>query len=180
MGSSVVDVNGVPAFDETYPAWQGIAPIKDAISFVLLDEAVTQDYIRIDFNSPGNPAGYVECCRLLIGTRVTHDGFNYDRETQVDDTSSINDEFGSLTVENYTVRQQLKFVISGVKDEAYYDKWLRFNLSVGTSKFFLLLEQVGTQYEQIKACYVRNLANPKAVERGPNNHEIEYNCVTYK
>jgi len=180
MGSSVADVNGVPAFDQTYPAWQGIAPIKDAISFVLLDSPVTQNYIRIDFTSPGNPAGYVEVCRLLIGTRVEYDGFDIGREETIDDTSGIDDQYGAVTIEEYRIRQQFKFSVSNIKDADYYEKWQPFLMSVGTSKFFLLLEEVGGNYEQRKAFYVRNTAQPKRADVAYNNQSIEFTAVTYK
>lgn len=180
MGATVAELNGVAAFDHTYPAWQGIAPIKDAISFVLLDEAETHQYIRIDFNSPGNPDGYVEACRLLVGSRVEYDGFDYGREEMIDDTSGIDDQFGAVTIDEYRIRQQFKFAISGVKDAAYYGEWQPFLMSVGTSKFYLLLEEVGGEYEQRKAYYIRNTNQPRAVEVSHNNHSIEFQVTTYK
>ena len=178
MGTSVADVNGVPAFDHTYSAWQGIAPMGKAISFVLLDEPVTQQYIRIDFTSPGNPDGYIECCRLVVGTRVENVGIDIGHEEVFEDTSGIDDQFGAVTIDSYAIRQQHKITISNVKEADYYQNWQPFLHSVGMSKWFLYVEEVGGAYEQNKTFYVHNTAQPKRVNNGYDNQTIELQVTT--
>lgn len=178
MGATVAELNGVAVYDHTFDAWSGIAPLDDAISLFLLDAPVTHQYIRLDFTSPGNPDGYVECCRLLLGTRIENVGIDIGREEEMEDTSAITDEYGSLTIDNYRVRQKMKINLSGVKDADYYESWQPFLKSVGTSKFFLFVEELG-DYQQRKTYYVRCHANPKRTDVGYNNQTLELQATTY-
>lgn len=180
MGATVAELNGVAAFDHTYKAWDGIAPLDDVISMFLLDSPVSHQYIRLDFTDATNPDGYIQCCRLVVGMRVTNVGIDIDHEEEIDDTSNIVDEFGSLTIENYRVRSKHKIVVSGIKDADYYTNWQPFIVSTGMSKFFLFVEKDDDQFTQRKTLYVRSSANPKRTDRGSNNNTVEFQVTTYK
>lgn len=180
MGTTVTEVNDNAAFDQTFSAWSGIAPIDDATSVFLLDAPVTYQFIRLDFADPTNPDGYFECCRLLLGTRVTNVGIDIGHEVELDDTSNILDEYGSLTIDSYRVRTKHKITVSGVKDADYYANWEPFMLSTGMSKFFLFIEKDDDEFAQRKTLYVRNSANPKRTDNGSNNNTLEFQVTTYK
>lgn len=180
IGTTAAQVNGTAPFDQTFSAWSGIAPVDDAISMFLLSAPVTGSFIRIDFSDAGNPAGYFQCCRLVIGKRVTNAGIDIGHEEVFDDTSGIEDAYGAVTIDKYGIRQQHKITISHVKEEEYYASWRPFLASVGMSKFFLYAERTDDPYQQHKTFFVRNSAQPKRVNTSYDQQQIELQVTTYK
>lgn len=180
MGATLAELNGVTPFDETYAAWSGVPPIGDAISFALLDDPVTYQYIRIDFNSPGHPDGHIEVCRLVVGMRVMNEGIDIGHEEVFDDRSSISEGTGFTTIERYNVRQQHKISISHIRELDYYTHWRPFLAAVGQSKFFLYMERTDDPYQQQKTFYVRNSTSPKRLNLSYDQQQLELGVTTYK
>lgn len=180
FGSSVIDVISAPVFDQTFSAWSGLAPISEATCVFTLAAPVTQDFIRIDITSPGNPAGYVEVSRLVVGLRIEFDGINYGHEEVFDDTSTIEDANGAVTIDTYAIRQQHKIEIAHIKADAYLSKWRPFLSAVGMSKFFLYVEELGGPFNQHKTHFVRNVAAPKRINLAYDQETVELTVGTWK
>lgn len=180
MGANAADLVGAPAFDQTYPAWSGVKPLDKAISFVQLNMPVSHAYIRIDFASAGNPDGFVEVCRLVLGKRITNAGIDVGAEATFDDRSNVIEGRGFTTIERYTVRQSHKITIGQVTESQFYNDWEPFLASVGQSKFFLYVEETESPYLQRKTFYVRNVQQPKSNRKAYDQQDIDLTVVTYR
>lgn len=162
-GATLASLDATPPLDLTFVAWTGSAPLNKAISFHLLSAPSAYSFVRIDINSPGNPDGYIEASRLVLGSRVATAGINIGAERQHMDGSVIEDGPGYTTIQEYRRRLQWKVAIGPIKASEYYGTWDRFLHRVGKSRGFLFIEDTTADWVQSEAAFVRIQTEAKAV-----------------
>jgi hypothetical protein len=161
-GATAAAVDGTTGLtvDQTFAAWSGVAPTKGALSFKLLGASVTSPFVRIDITSTGNPAGYVEVSRIVLGLRVAHDGVGVGAEQTFEDMSVIEEGPGYTTVDRYGVRIAWKITLDGITDAMYYTNWFPFLRDVGKSKAFVFIPDDSVSYIQNQAIFGRLSGSP--------------------
>jgi len=161
-GATAAAVDGTTGLtvDQTFTAWSGVAPTKGALSFKLLAASVTSPFVRIDITSTGNPAGYVEVSRIVIGLRVQHDGVSVGAEQTFEDMSIIEEGLGYTTVDRYGVRVGWKITLDGITDAMYFTNWFPFLRDVGRSKAFVFIPDDSSTYLQNQAMLCRISGSP--------------------
>ena len=141
--------------DATVPAWTGTAPTSGALTVLVLDAPIAASFVRLDLTSSGNPDGYVEASRLIIGKRVQADGIDIGCEQTFEDGSDVQEGLGFTTVDEYRVRIGWKVSVSGVKEADYWAKWFPFLRSIGRHKGFLFLPDSESDHVQTQAVFGR-------------------------
>lgn len=179
--SSQADVNSGTnlTVNQTVAAWTGTAPTNGALSFVTLAAPVTSPFVRIDITSNGNPAGYVQASRLVVGKRVNHDGVAMGAEQTYEDSSVVEEGPGFTSVERYNVRVGWKVTLDGIKDAAYYGNWFPFLRSVGKSRAFVFIPDDASAYVQNQAVFCRVSSSPaKANFPGQDAGIVEFTVLS--
>lgn len=164
--------SNAPTLDQTFHAWEGLAPEYGAISLLKLSTLRTEQYVRIDFASPLNPAGYVQAQRLVVGKRFENDGLDIGADRFYQDTSSVEEGLGYTAVDRYNVRVGWKLTISGVKTEPFETQWHPFARWAGNSRAFLFVEDDDPAYLQNRAALVRFTGQAKG-----SSAASDYNLV---
>lgn len=154
-GATLASLDATPPLDLTFVAWTGMAPLAKAISFHLLSAPVAYSFVRIDINSPGNPDGFIEASRLVLGSRVATAGINIGAERRFLDGSVIEDGPGYTTIQEHRRRLLWKVGIGPIKATEYYGTWDRFLHRVGKSRGFLFIEDTNAPWVQSEAAFVR-------------------------
>lgn len=172
-GPTLESLNTNPPLDLTFVAWTGFAPLAKATSFHLLNAPVAYSFIRLDISSPGNPDGFIEASRLVIGSRVATAGVNIGAERQHMDSSIIQDGPGYTTVQEYRSRLQWKVAIGPLKADQYYGTWDRFLYKVGKNRGFLFIEDTEADWVQSETAFVRNQAEAKSVNVSSDFNKLE-------
>lgn len=176
--ASAVDGTSGLTVDQTFSAWSGTAPTAGALSFKLLSSAVTSPFVRIDITSTGNPAGYVQASRLVIGKRVVTDGVSIGAEQTFEDMSSIEEGLGYTTVDRYGVRIGWKVTLEGIKDAAYYGTWFPFLRDVGRSKAFVFIPDDSVSYIQSQAIFGRVTSSAKGTSPVADYNNVELSLLS--
>jgi hypothetical protein len=172
-GATLAALDASPPLDLTFVAWFGTAPLNKAISFHLLSAPSAYSFVRIDINSPGNPDGFIEASRLVLGSRVATAGININAERQHMDGSVIEDGPGYTTIQEYRRRLQWKVAIGPILASQYYGTWDRFLNKVGKSRGFLFIEDTNSPWVQSEAAFVRNQADAKSVNVSSSHNKME-------
>lgn len=141
-----------PTYDVTISAWTGVAPAAGAISLLTLAATRNETFLRIDITSTGNPAGYVQVQRFVVGKRIENAGLDIGYERGPEDTSAVDEGLGYTSINRYNVRVSWKITISGMKEIDYETYWYPFTRYVGRSRAFLFVE------ESANAGYLQNRA----------------------
>lgn len=174
----VAGTTGLTA-NRTVNAWSGTAPTNGALSFITLPTPITSPFVRIDISSGGNPAGYVEASRLVIGQRVNHDGISMGAEQTYEDSSVIEEGPGFTSVERYNVRIGWKVTLDGIKDAALYGTFYPFLRSVGKSRAFVFIPDDSSPYVQNQAVFCRVNSSPaKASFPGQDANLVEFTVLS--
>lgn len=147
------------AIDVTQTAWSGTAPTRGAK--VIVNFTSTQLlYLRVDIVSTGNPAGYVEAARLIVGKALNLDGIDIGAEHEFVDEFAA---FQSAGTNALPVLMKWKVGISGVTEAAYWTEWQAFFEYVGKRNAFLFVPVMGGTYLQRQASYCVMSDAPKAI-----------------
>lgn len=172
--SAAVDGTTGLSADVTFQAWSGSAPTNGALSFRLLGTAITSPFVRIDITSTGNPAGYVQASRLVIGKRVVTDGVSIGAKQTFEDMSVIEEGPGYTTVDEYGVRIGWKVTLEGISDADFNTNWFPFLRAVGRKKGFVFIPDDSSPYVQTQAVYGRmnNVASGESPVADYNNVEL--------
>jgi hypothetical protein len=179
--ATLADVNNGTnlTYNRTVSAWTGPAPTSGALSFVTLPTANTSPFVRIDITSTGNPAGYVQASRLVIGKRVDHDGVSMGAEQTYEDSSVVEEGPGYTSVDRYNVRVGWKVTLDSIKDAAYYGNWFPFLRSVGKSRAFVFIPDDASPYLQNQAVFCRVNSSPaKANFPGQDAGIVEFTVLS--
>jgi hypothetical protein len=180
-GATLADVNNGTnlTFNQTKAAWTGTEPTNGALSFFTLPAPITSPFVRIDITSTGNPAGYVQASRLVIGKRVNHDGVSMGAEQTYEDSSVVEEGPGYTSVDRYNVRVGWKVTLDGIKDAAYYGNWFPFLRSVGKSRAFVFVPDDTSPYVQNQAVFCRVNSSPaKASFPGQDAGIVEFTVLS--
>lgn len=172
-GPTLESLSSNPPLDLTFVAWTGNAPLAKATSFHLLNAPTTYQFVRLDITSNGNPDGFIEASRLVVGTRVATAGINIGAERQHMDGSVIEDGPGYTTIQQYRSRLQWKVTIGPIKASEYYGTWDRFLYKVGKSRGFLFVEDTEAPWVQSETAFVRNQAEAKSVNVASDYAKME-------
>lgn len=154
------DVLNAPAIDQTFAAWSGVSPQAGAVSLLTLPRSKNNPWVRVDITSTGNPDGFVEAQRLIIGKRVENPGLDIGFERTYEDTSAI--ESGPVdAITRYNVRIGWKLSISGMDQDSFEREWHPFARNVGQSRDFLFVEDTNPAYLQNRAAVCRFTGSAK-------------------
>jgi hypothetical protein len=140
-----------PLFDVTLAAWSGVSPVRGALTLVQLAATYTAAFVRIDITSTGNPAGYVEVQRIVMGKKVSCDGVDIGCEQGFDDTSTLEEALGDTIVDQQRVRDTWKATVSNVREQEWYTNWYPFLRGVGSNGDFLFVPETDPTYMQNQA-----------------------------
>ncbi|MEG8030663.1 hypothetical protein QP179_03220 [Sphingomonas aurantiaca] len=176
--SAVVDGTTSLTVDQTFNAWSGVAPTNGALSFKLLGASVTSPFVRIDITSAGNPAGYVQAQRCVIGKRVTTDGVAVGAELSFVDMSSVEDGLGYTTVDRYGVKIGWKVTLEAITDALFYTNWFPFLRDVGKSKAFVFIPDDSVPYVQTTAIFGRVTSDAKGTSPIADYNNVEINILS--
>ncbi|MBD8619759.1 hypothetical protein IFT67_12585 [Sphingomonas sp. CFBP 13728] len=176
--SAAVDGTSGLTVDQTFPAWSGTEPTNGALSFKLLAAKVTSPFVRIDIDSTGNPAGYVQAQRLVIGKRVVTDGVAVDAEQTFEDMSNVEEGLGYTTVDRYGVRVGWKVTLEGISDAAYYGNWYSFLRDVGSSKAFVFIPDDSVAYVQTQAVFGRIKSGARGTSPVADYNNVELSILS--
>lgn len=176
-GATAAAVDGTTGLtvDETFAAWSGVAPTNGALSFKLLNVSNTSPFVRVDFTSTGNAAGYVQASRLVLGKRVETDGVAVGAEQTFEDMSVIEDGPGYTTVDVYGTRVGWKVTLDGITDALYNINWFPFLRDVGKRKALVFIPETESTYIQSQAVFGRLVGSaPKG-----SSPVADYNTVEF-
>lgn len=137
-----------PVFDVTVIGWTGVAPARGALTLVQLATAYTPAFVRVDITSTGNPAGYVEVQRIVIGKKVSCDGVDIGCEQAFEDQSPVEDTMGYTTVDDVRVRDAWKATVSNIKEVDYWTTWYPFLRTLGKTRDFLFVPDTDPTFMQ--------------------------------
>ncbi len=179
-GSSSTAVDGTSGLtvDQTFAAWSGTAPSGGALSFRALGSAVTSSFVRIDIVSSGNPSGYVQAARFVIGKRVITDGVSIGADQTFEDMSVIEEGPGFTTVDEYGVRVAWKVTLEGITDANYNGNWYPFLRAVGRKKAFVFIPDDGSTYIQTQAIFGRITSSAKGTSPVADYNNVELNILS--
>lgn len=155
-GASAAAVAGTSGLtlNQTISAYTGVDPADGgAISIYQLASPVTSPFVRIDITSTGNPSGFVQAQRLVIGKRVAADGLDLGAEWTPEDGSEVSNERGVTTINPFGVRTTLKLSLTALKEADYWGKWWPFLKSVGKQKAFLCIPDDDPAYLQNQSVF---------------------------
>jgi len=137
-GSNSADMSAL-LFDTTVQGWTGAAPARGATTLLAMANSYAPAFVRIDISSSGNPDGYVEVQRIVIGKRVQTDGINIGCDHMFED-SSINEEINGYTVSDaLRMRDSWKVTMNNIKETDYWTTWYSFLRGVGSTAGFLFV-----------------------------------------
>lgn len=176
--SAAIDGTSGLTVDQTFNAWNGTPPTNGALSFMLLNNAVTSPFVRIDITSAGNPAGFVEAQRLVLGKRVITDGVSNNAEQTFEDMSSVEEGLGFTTVDRYVVRVGWKVTLDAIKDADYYANWYPFLREVGRSKAFVFIHDDTSPYAQTQAVFGRITTTAKGASPVADFNVVELSILS--
>jgi hypothetical protein len=155
-GASAAAVAGTSGLtlNQTISAYSGTDPADGgAITICQLASPVTSAFVRIDVTSTGNPAGYVQAQRLVIGLRVLADGLDLGAEWTPEDGSEVSNDRGFTSINPFGVRTILKLSLTALKESDYWAKWWPFLKSVGKQKAFLCIPDTDPTYLQNQSVF---------------------------
>lgn len=107
-----------------------------------LSSTRTERYVRIDIVSTGNPSGYTEVQRVVVGKACALTGIaGVDLGHQISfvDPSVAYQYNGGESYDRYQRLPQMKFTVSMVTDADWRADWYGFLQDVGISKAFLVV-----------------------------------------
>ncbi|WP_156348280.1 hypothetical protein [Sphingomonas sp. Leaf34] len=175
-GSSAAAMTS-PVFDVTVSAWSGTAPNRGATTLIQLASAVTPAFVRIDITSTGNPVGYVEVQRLVVGKKVVCDGVDIGCEHGLEDQSQSEDILGSTVFDEFRVRDSWKATISNVKETDYWTIWVPFLRGIGKTRDFLFVPETDPAFLQNQAIMGRITSNAKGSYRSSDLLLVDLNIL---
>ena len=162
-----------PTYDQSFAAWSGVAPAAGALSLHMAAASRSETFVRIDITSTGNPAGYVEAQRLVIGKRFENVGLDIGAERTMEDQSAVEDGLGWTSINRYNVRVGWKATISLLKEADYETQWVPFARYVGRSRAFLFVEDDTPAYLQNRASLCRMTASAKGQSVSSDYYTID-------
>jgi hypothetical protein len=179
IGATEAETITAPTYDSgSLPAWTGVAPVRRAITLLLLDQAIAAPFVRIDIAAPGHLAGYVEAGRIVMGIRAEHDGVDFDAEEAIEDGSDVEDGLGYTSVDPSWVRNSWKVAISGIKNLAYHTLWRPFFVSVGRQRAFVFCPETNPLYLQSQVTFGRLVNSPKATFNASNAGKVDLTIMS--
>lgn len=126
-------------------AFTGSLPLgSTAKTIIKLGATRTERYIRLDFVSTGNPAGYVEAQRIVIGKALALTGgagVNLGYEVTMNDQSIAYTGAGWRSFDRYQVLPALKLSVGTMGDVDWRNDWFGFLQSVGMNTAILCVPQ---------------------------------------
>ncbi|WP_242152591.1 hypothetical protein [Sphingomonas sp. BAUL-RG-20F-R05-02] len=168
-----------PTYDSgTLSAWSGAAPANRAMSLVALPTARTETYVRIDITSTGNPDGFVQAQRLVIGKRLENVGADLGVERSYEDTSNVEDGPGYMQIDRFNVRTQWKFTISDIKEADWEGNWAPFLKRVGVSRSFLFVEDSNPAFLNSRSGLVRSIVSAKGAPKSSDFYVLDMTVKT--
>lgn len=176
--AAAVDGTSGLTVDQTFLAWSGVSPTAGALSFFQITNAVTSAFVRIDITSTGNPKGYVEASRLVLGKRVVTDGVAVNAEQTFEDMSNVEDGLGWTSVDEYGVRIGWKVTLEGIKDADYNTNWFPFLRAVGRKKAFVFIPDDGVAYIQTQAVFARITSSAKGSSPVADYNNVELSLLS--
>ncbi|NML04265.1 hypothetical protein [Sphingomonas sp. G-3-2-10] len=162
-GASAAAVAGTSglALNQTISAYSGTTPASgNAISIYQLPTPITSPFVRIDITSTGNPAGYVQAQRLVIGSRIEAAGLDLDTDWGLEDDAS--EDGGFVDADLYGTRVSIKPRVWGLSEADYWTKWFPMLRAIGKRKAILCIPDTDPAYLQNQAIFGRVTSSAKA------------------
>lgn len=167
-----------PQVDRTVQAWTGAPGSNGAITYVGLETTTNGPYVRIDIVSTGNPAGYVEVQRVVIGKRVEVQAIDSGASQGFEDASTIEDINGMTLTDVYRVRDSWKFTVSDTTRATYATQWYPLLKSVGKHRALLFVPDTTSPYLQTEACLAYVTGSPKGDSQSSDFWKMDINLLS--
>ncbi|MFX4084043.1 hypothetical protein N6H05_23890 [Sphingobium sp. WTD-1] len=154
--NSASNTTASPTYDSgNLSAFSGSSNSAGSLTLLTLSGARTETFIRIDITSTGNPAGYVEAARVVIGKRLEEDGIDLNAEHSFEDTSQSTQYRGFEAIDPFDVKPSWKVTIGYVKEANYWTNWYPLLRDVGMKKAVLFLPDRDSAYLQSENLFGR-------------------------
>lgn len=135
--------------------------------------------IEIQLQDSSNPAGYIDCARIICGD-YWQPVYTADRQnltvTTTDTTENIRTDFGSLVADQGFVYDELQFSLSTLVDSDR-DELVKILQRVGTARYLLVSvfpENNNSREEQLYTVYgKRNNSGLQYVVAGFTSHQVQ-------
>lgn len=163
-----------PAYDSgNLSAFSGTANSLGSMTLLTLSGVRTETFIRIDITSTGNPAGFVEAARLIIGKRIEEDGIDQNADHNFEDTSQNTPYRGFDAIDPFDVKTSWKFTIGYIKEASYWQNWFPFLRDVGMKKAVLFVPDRDSAYLQSETVFGRVTSMAKGNPVSSDYYKLE-------
>ncbi len=167
---SVADMSSDVLLDYSVNAWNGVAPVGSAITYIPLDRPYTAQFVRLDFTTSNT---FVEVSRVLIGKRIEVDGIDNDPSITHVGGATVEDGPGWTTVGEARTRVQWTANVGNVPSTAYYQEWSPFLSRAGKHAGFLFVPQTDSTALQHEAKLVRHQQDANTVPLSMTRYRVE-------
>jgi hypothetical protein len=173
---------GIGAYAGTaQAAFTGNKPIGWTTKSVYRFTARTERYVRIDLVSTGNPSGYTEVQRIVIGKAIITLGVDTDPEQTLIDYSNITSDGGSDVIDVGSMKMMWRVNMGWVDDAQWRSDWLSFFTAVGKRNPFLfvpIVETPSTWQQDVVFGRMRNDPGSKMATRLRRSVEIKIEGIS--
>jgi len=143
------------------------------MTLLTLGSARTETFIRIDITSTGNPAGFVEAARLIVGKRIEEDGIDLNAEHTFEDSSQTTAYRGFEAIDPFEVKTSWKFTVGYIKEPSYWQNWYPFLREVGMKKAVLFVPDRDSAYLQSETVFGRITSMAKGSPVSSDYYKLE-------
>jgi hypothetical protein len=164
-------LTSAPALDRTISAFTGTPKASGPMVLFRLDAPVSQQFIRIDLISDGNPAGFVEVSNLVLGVAVEWAGPDAGAEI-------VYDNAAASYLRKFRTKPTWKINLSGITTAAYFAQWEDFLIDVGDRRGFLFVPIYNDAHMQKRSAYVSIASAPKTTINSSNDYTLELQVST--
>lgn len=164
--SAATDATSGAPIDVTINAHTGSIKRTGAMSFYKLNGPVNHTWVRIDITDTGNPDGYLQASRLVIGKAIECDGIDNGAEVSYENRSTSN-------LLRFKTTPTWKMTLSGISEADYYAEWEDFIDWAAERRAFLFVPIVGGphMHKQMGLATFANVA--KATKINHDRSEVE-------
>jgi hypothetical protein len=173
-GSSATGTTSSPSFDSgNRPAFSGQASANSNMVLIDVGSLRTERFVRIDISSSGNPSGYVEASRLIIGQKVEEQGVDWGAEQSFEDPSEVSEYRGFSTVDAYPTKAAWKFSITGITPQQYATNWVPLLRANGTKSGVLFVPDTDSEFVQDEAVFGRMITAGKGQAVSSSEYKVD-------
>lgn len=167
LGATKAEVDGNSAtIDTTAQIALGTPEKGKTLVHHTLPTSAAYGFLRLDFSATGNPDGFVEVSRLIVGKSLICDGINIGAEITYDNQTRSN-------LDPFKTKPVWKAVVSGFTYEQYWTYWDSFLRKIADQRGFMFVPDSASPYKQQQVVFGQVQSSSKNVIDGSDYNSIE-------